>query len=60
LLDPQGSWQPNLLHLLYGLGMALLMLTYAFVVAEFTEARTASVRRRLLQPWMSRTKEVAR
>jgi peptidoglycan/LPS O-acetylase OafA/YrhL len=50
LIDPQGNWQPNLLHLLYGLGIALLMLTYAFVVAEFTEARTAMVRRRLLQP----------
>jgi len=60
LLDPQGNWQPYLLHLLCGLGMALLMLTYALVVAEFTEARTASVRRRLLQPWMSRAKEVAR
>ena len=57
LLDPQGNWQPNLFHLLYGLGIALLMLTYAFVVAEFTEARTASVRRRLLQPWIPRAKE---
>jgi peptidoglycan/LPS O-acetylase OafA/YrhL len=60
LLDPQGNWQPDLLHLLGGLGIALLMLAYAYFVAEFTEARTASVRRRLLQPWMSRAKEVAR
>jgi peptidoglycan/LPS O-acetylase OafA/YrhL len=60
LLDPGGNWQPDLLHLLYGLGIALLMLAYAYVVAEFTEARTASVRRRLLQPWMPRAKEVAR
>jgi peptidoglycan/LPS O-acetylase OafA/YrhL len=60
LLDPLGNWQPNLLHLLCGLAIALLMLTYAYAVAEFTEARTASVRRRLLQPWMPRTKEVAR
>ena len=59
LLDPQGNWQPDLLHLLVGLGIALLMLTYAYFVAEFTEARTASVRRRLLQPWLSRAKEVA-
>jgi peptidoglycan/LPS O-acetylase OafA/YrhL len=60
LLDPQGNWQPDLLHLLLALGIALLMLTYAYFVAQFTEARTASVRRRLLQPWLSRAKEVAR
>jgi peptidoglycan/LPS O-acetylase OafA/YrhL len=60
LLDPRGDWQPDLLHLLCGLGIALLMLAYAYFVAGFTESRTASVRRRLLQPWMSRAKEVAR
>src|SRR4029077_14520744 len=26
LLDPQGSWQPDPLHLLYGLGIAALIL----------------------------------
>jgi peptidoglycan/LPS O-acetylase OafA/YrhL len=60
LLDPQGNWQPDMLHLLLALGIALLMLTYAYFVAQFTEARTASVRRRLLQPRLSRPKEVAR
>jgi len=60
LLDPRGNWQPDLPHLLRGLGIALLMLAYAYFVAEFTEARTTSVRRRLLQPWISRAKEVAR
>jgi peptidoglycan/LPS O-acetylase OafA/YrhL len=60
LLDPQGNWHPDPPHLLCGLGIALLMLAYAYFVAEFTEARTTSVRRRLLQPWMSRAKEVAR
>jgi peptidoglycan/LPS O-acetylase OafA/YrhL len=60
LLDTQGNWQPDPLHLLYGLGIALLMLVYAFVVAEFTEARTGSLRRLLLQPWMSQAKEPAR
>ena len=50
LLDPLGNWQPDPRHLLYGLGIALLMLAYAYGVAELTEARTASVRRRLLQP----------
>jgi peptidoglycan/LPS O-acetylase OafA/YrhL len=60
LLDPRGNWQPDLLHLLCGLGIALLLLAYAYLVAEFTEARTASVRRRLLRPWIPRAKEVAR
>jgi len=50
LLDPQGNWQPDPRHLLYGLAIALLMLAYAYGVAELTEARTASVRRRVLQP----------
>jgi peptidoglycan/LPS O-acetylase OafA/YrhL len=60
LLNPNGSWQPDPRHLLYGLGIALFMLTYSYVVAEFTEVRTGSVRRRLRQPWMPRAKEVAR
>jgi peptidoglycan/LPS O-acetylase OafA/YrhL len=60
LLDPSGNWQPDPRHLFYGLGIALLMLTYAYVVAEFTEGRTSHVRRRLLQPWWPRAKEVAR
>lgn len=60
LLDPQGNWPPDLLHLIYGLGIAALILSYAYLVAEFTEGRTAAVRRRLLQPWAPRAKEVAR
>ena len=60
LLDPKGNWQPDLKHLLYALGIALLMLIYAYIVAEFTEARTSIVRRRLLQPWAPRAKEAAR
>jgi len=59
-LDPKGSWQPDPQHLLYALSIAFLMLIYAYVVAEFTEARTASVRRRLNQPWMPRAKEISR
>jgi peptidoglycan/LPS O-acetylase OafA/YrhL len=50
LLNPQGNWQPDPRHLLYALGIGLLMLTYAYSVAECTEARTASVRSRLLRP----------
>ena len=60
LLDESGSWQPNPVHLLYGLGIALLMLTYAYALAQLTEVRTASVRRRLSQPWMPRADEIAR
>jgi peptidoglycan/LPS O-acetylase OafA/YrhL len=50
LINPQGNWQPDALHLLYALGIGLFILTYAYWVAEFTEARTASVRARLLRP----------
>jgi peptidoglycan/LPS O-acetylase OafA/YrhL len=60
LLDSKGSWQPDPRHLLYASGIALSMLIYAYVVAEFTEARTASVRSRLRQLRMPRTKEIAR
>jgi peptidoglycan/LPS O-acetylase OafA/YrhL len=59
LLDPKGSWQPDTRHLVYALGTTLLVLTYAYAIAEFTEARTASVRRRLRQLWIPRTKEIA-
>jgi len=60
LLDPQGNWQPDLLHLAYGLAIAALILGFAYLVAEFTEGRTAAVRRRLLQPWAPRAKEAVR
>jgi peptidoglycan/LPS O-acetylase OafA/YrhL len=49
VLDPKGDWQPDSIHLLYGLGLGLLILVYAYWLAEFTEANTAIVRRRLLQ-----------
>ncbi len=52
LLDPQGNWQPDPLHLAYGLGMALLILIYAYCLAELTEAHTVSVKRHLLR-WTS-------
>ena len=50
LLNPRGNWQPDPLHFVYALGIGLLILSYAYVVAEFTEARTASVRSLLLRP----------
>jgi len=46
--------------LLYALAITVLMLGYAYLVAEFTEAHTGAVRRRLLQPWTARAEEVAR
>jgi len=49
LLNPRGNWQPDPRHLAYGLAIGLLMLTYAYIVAEVTEARTGSVRSRLLR-----------
>jgi peptidoglycan/LPS O-acetylase OafA/YrhL len=52
LLNPKGNWQPDPLHLAYALGVALLILAYAYCVAELTEAHTANVRRRLLR-WIT-------
>jgi peptidoglycan/LPS O-acetylase OafA/YrhL len=60
VLNPSGTWQPDPLHLVYAFAIALLMLAYAYVVAEFTEARTGVVRRRLLQPWAPLPNEVIR
>jgi peptidoglycan/LPS O-acetylase OafA/YrhL len=48
LINPGGNWQPDLLHIAYAGGIAILALTYSYGVAEVTEARTADVRRRLL------------
>jgi peptidoglycan/LPS O-acetylase OafA/YrhL len=48
VLNPSGNWQPDLWHLIYALGIGLLIVSYAYLIAEFTEARTASVRDRLL------------
>lgn len=50
LLNPNGNWQPDVPHLLYGLGIALIMLSYAYAVSLFTERQTAKVRRRLNGP----------
>lgn len=60
VLDPGGNWQPDRWHLICALAIALLMLGYAYLVAEFTEARTGAVRRRLLQPWAPQSREVVR
>jgi peptidoglycan/LPS O-acetylase OafA/YrhL len=49
LWNPAGDWEPGALHLLYGVGLAALMLAYAYSIALFTEARTDTVRRRLMQ-----------
>jgi peptidoglycan/LPS O-acetylase OafA/YrhL len=60
VLDPRGNWQPDLWHLAYALAIALLILGFAYLVAECTEARMGSVRRRLLQLRTPLTKEVVR
>lgn len=49
ILDPQGDWQPDVLHLAYALGIGLFIMSYSYCVAEFTEGNTATVRRFLLQ-----------
>ena len=49
LLDPRGDWEPDMLHLIYALGIGLLTLTYSYLVAEVTEAHRASVRSSLLR-----------
>jgi len=49
LLDPRENWQPDAHHLAYGFAIALLMLLYAYGVAELTEAHTGAVRRLLLR-----------
>jgi peptidoglycan/LPS O-acetylase OafA/YrhL len=49
LLDPAGNWQPDVQHLLCGVALALAMLSFAYLVAQFTEARTAVVRNRVMQ-----------
>jgi peptidoglycan/LPS O-acetylase OafA/YrhL len=49
VLDPQGDWQPDALHLGYASAIGLMIMLYAYGVAECTEAHTATVRRWLLQ-----------
>jgi peptidoglycan/LPS O-acetylase OafA/YrhL len=58
LFDAHGNWQPDPRHLIYGLAIAMSMLVYAYFLAELTEARTASVRHRVLQTWIRRAKEI--
>jgi peptidoglycan/LPS O-acetylase OafA/YrhL len=58
LLDPQGTWQPDSHHLIYAGLIGLVILAYAYLVAQLTEARTATVRRRILQPWAARPKRL--
>jgi peptidoglycan/LPS O-acetylase OafA/YrhL len=50
LLNPRGNWQPDPSHLAYAFGIGMLILSYAYWVAAFTEARTGRVRSRLLRP----------
>jgi peptidoglycan/LPS O-acetylase OafA/YrhL len=49
-LNPQGNWQPDPRHLAYALGIGILILSYAYILAEVTESRTAAVKNCLIRP----------
>jgi len=44
LLLTNGRWQPDAVHISYGLCIAAATLVYAYVAAQFTERKTSSVR----------------
>jgi peptidoglycan/LPS O-acetylase OafA/YrhL len=44
LIVGNGRWQPEMKHLVYGAGILLLAIGYAYVVASLTEFRTNRVR----------------
>jgi peptidoglycan/LPS O-acetylase OafA/YrhL len=44
LIAGEARWQPDVRHLLYGLGALLLAIGYAYAVASLTEFRTDKVR----------------
>jgi peptidoglycan/LPS O-acetylase OafA/YrhL len=46
---PSERWQPNFLHLLYGLAIGAGVLIYCWLVARFTEHRTGEARRWVLK-----------
>jgi peptidoglycan/LPS O-acetylase OafA/YrhL len=58
LLNPQGNWMPDALHFVYAMVIAAAILGYAYFLAECTEAQTAVIRRRILQPWTPRARQV--
>ena len=58
LLDVPGSWQPDVMHLVDGLAITMLVLGYAYWIGEFTEAHTATVKRRLLTPKLAVPSEI--
>jgi hypothetical protein len=44
---PTFRWQPDVIHLLWGAGIATGVILYAFGVAYITERKTSSVRSRV-------------
>jgi peptidoglycan/LPS O-acetylase OafA/YrhL len=46
-LAPWQRWQPDALHLVYGLGIGTATLGFAWLVSLVTEARTSTARRRM-------------
>ena len=47
VITPGARWQPDVRHLLSGVGIGVAALTFCWVVARFTEHRTGEVRRSL-------------
>jgi peptidoglycan/LPS O-acetylase OafA/YrhL len=48
-LVPGQRWQPHGIHLLYGLGIGIIALTFCWLVARVTEHRTGEARRHLVK-----------
>lgn len=46
-LTPQQKWQPDTRHLCYGAGIGIITLIFAWLVAQVTERKTGSVRRKI-------------
>ncbi|MFZ0922585.1 MAG: hypothetical protein WA020_05965, partial [Candidatus Acidiferrales bacterium] len=42
------TWRPDFIHILYALGIAMVPIVIAYGLAQVTEARTASVRHKVM------------
>ena len=45
IVNSRVSWQPDGRHLIYGFGIAVFLLCYAFLVSRISEANTGKIRR---------------
>jgi peptidoglycan/LPS O-acetylase OafA/YrhL len=48
-ITPGSRWQPDAVHLLYGAAIGVMVLSFSWLVARFTEHRTGEARRRLMK-----------